>query len=45
MTISMKKQNINKRQYTTPILTKVGSLKKITLKTGSNTDSSMPRVV
>jgi hypothetical protein len=34
-----------KKTYQTPVLKKVGTLKSITLKTGSTTDSSMPRVV
>jgi hypothetical protein len=34
-----------KKTYQTPVLKKVGTLKSITLKTGSNSDSSMPRVV
>lgn len=34
-----------KRKYQKPLLKKVGHLKNITLKTGSSTDSGMPRAV
>jgi hypothetical protein len=37
--------NGSKKAYQTPQLKKVGELKKITLKTGSASDSSLPRVV
>lgn len=35
----------SKSSYATPKLVRVGAINKITLKTGSTTDSSMPRVV
>jgi hypothetical protein len=41
----MEKQNTNKRQYTYPKLKKIGNIRAITLKTGSASDSSLPRVV
>jgi hypothetical protein len=34
-----------KKAYQTPVLKKVGTLKSITLKTGSSSDSTLPRVV
>ena len=34
-----------KKQYQSPTLKKIGNVNQITLKTGSTSDSSMPRVV
>lgn len=34
-----------KREYSLPKLKKVGSLSNITLKTGSTSDSTLPRVI
>ncbi len=34
-----------KKNYQTPVLIKVGTLTNITLKTGSTSDSTLPRVV